>query len=65
MVPSSGAILNSGSPLISAWEKNGKENLKWLEAFRNSRDMEEVFETLSEWNSYLEKVVPSLKGLRL
>ena len=53
MVPSSGIILNSESSNLKEQNKNHKE----LSEQFNADDIEQLFETLAQWNEYLENHV--------
>ncbi len=55
MVPGSGKSSNSESQLLAEWKKNNKAVAGDLES---QADLEEFFETLAEWNEFLENHVP-------
>ncbi|VAW36218.1 hypothetical protein MNBD_CHLOROFLEXI01-3692 [hydrothermal vent metagenome] len=58
MVPATGAISNSEINLIA--EREGKDTgfIPEHKTPLNSKTCEELFNTLAEWNSYLEDHIP-------
>lgn len=58
MVPRSGSSSNQQSPLIKEWDKNSKGFPDGLDNLLYEADIEQLFDTLAEWNTYLENHVP-------
>ena len=56
-MPSPGAISNSESQLLAEWKKIHKGELCDTKLQLDS-NMEQLFETLAEWNTYLKNHVP-------
>ena len=57
MVPEAGDESNPKSPLLAAWGDSKKGSLAASE-IANHPDIEQLFDTLAEWNDYLENHVP-------
>lgn len=58
MVPGRGPKSNSDSTLFTQWKANSKDLPTGLESVLTTETCEEFFDTLAEWNSYLERHVP-------
>lgn len=58
MVPNSGPTLNSESQLLAGQEKNNKSSSELPESPLKPDDIEALFNTLAEWNKFLENHVP-------
>ncbi|WP_316364695.1 hypothetical protein [Candidatus Thiodiazotropha sp. CDECU1] len=58
MVPGEGPKSNCNSNLFAQWEVNSKDITEALDGVLTPEDCEEVFDTLAEWNEYLEQHVP-------
>ena len=56
MVPGEGCKSNSKGALLAEWEANNKGV--------GAEDWEAVFETLAEWNEYLENHVPYFREVQ-
>ena len=63
MVPRGGTSSNPDSSLLAQWEYYSKHTDLGDEEAAEARDREitEFFETLAEWNEYLEAHVPFIK----
>lgn len=57
MVPGSGPESNRERQLLAEWKDNNKGGAETPEA-AFAPDIEKLFETLAEWNDYLENHVP-------
>ena len=62
MVPGSGSVSNPDSEVLAQWKENSKDLLATLEGTSPSDVCDELFETLEEWNTYLERDVPYYRG---
>lgn len=58
MVPCSGTASNSQSPLSAEWNERSKEGLESPYGLPEGMELEQLFDTLAEWNTYLENHVP-------
>ena len=58
MVPGTGATSNNENDLVAEWESNNKDIKTELQTSLNPEACEELFDTLAEWNEYLENHVP-------
>ena len=58
MVPASGSKSNTNFNLLAEWANNDKAIPKEIEDFPYPNDIEELFNTLGQWNTYLEQHVP-------
>ncbi len=65
MVPAEGAKSNPEGTVSKALNRVNQVPLEALEQIRSDQEVEQLFETLADWNTYLEKHVPTLKGPRL
>lgn len=65
MVPAEGTKSNPKGTLSKALNRHNQATPEALEKLRSEQEVEQLFETLSDWNTYLEKHVPTLKGPRL
>ncbi len=65
MVPAEGGKSNSEGTVSKALNKDNQAPLEALDMIRSDQEVEQLFETLADWNTYLEKHVPTLKGPRL
>ncbi len=64
MVPGTGTISNLKKERLAEEKQAAKTLLlKWKDAGNPER--EKLFSTLADWNSYLEKTIPDLKGPKL
>ncbi|MCG8317108.1 MAG: hypothetical protein MI976_28140 [Pseudomonadales bacterium] len=67
MVPGKGALSNpneasnSLTDLFAAWEQYPESNPGEGAEYQSERQVQEFFETLAEWNEYLENHVPFIK----
>ena len=61
MVPCSGPSSNPQSPLLKEWNRNSKNLPNELDALCHSADIDKLFDTLAEWNTYLENHVKGFK----
>jgi len=60
MVPRSGLTSNSASQLLAEWNEVQKGKLEASELVFNP-EIEQLFDTLAEWNDYLENYVPGFQ----
>lgn len=58
MVPGKGVKLNSEEALVTHLEAVDKDLPDELESFLSSENYMQFFNTLADWNSYLEEHVP-------
>jgi len=58
MVPGTGITSNRQSPLLSEWHKNSNGMPKAFDTLPDGTDIEQLFDTLAEWNRFLENHVP-------
>lgn len=58
MVPDKGTSSNQQSPFSKEWSKSSKALHEELAILPDSVDIEQLFDTLAEWNIYLENHVP-------
>ena len=58
MVPGSGPESNPKNHLLEEWEKNSKGLLSDAYNLPGSSNIDQLFDTLAEWNEYLENHVP-------
>jgi len=58
MVPGEGPKSNAEIDLTVEWEGNNKDFIPEEKILANSKACEELFNTLAEWNSYLENHIP-------
>ena len=63
MVPQRGATSNSETPSLAEQRKHLEELLRPAESEYNE-DVEQLFNTLAEWNDYLENHVPAFQKPR-
>ncbi len=64
MVPDKGSPSNPDSPLLKEWKANSKGVDPGLESYLGSIESDQLFDTLAEWNHYLENDVPFFKTSR-
>lgn len=57
MVPSPVPSSNGVSQLLAEWNKQHKQGLTVSE-IAHHRDIDKLFDTLADWNNYLENHVP-------
>lgn len=55
MVPGSGSISNPDDPLLAQWNANNKGLSQTPEGELAPEVYDELFQTLEEWNDYLER----------
>lgn len=58
MVPGAGTTSNSQSGLIAEWNRNNKGVSKELEAALPPETSQQLFETLAQWNEFLNNHAP-------
>ena len=58
MVPDKGTSSNQQSPFLKEWNKNSNGLPEGLDNLLDDADIEQLFSTLAEWNTYLENHVP-------
>ncbi len=58
MVPGAGTASNSQSGLIAEWNKNNKDVSPELETVLPPETSQQLFETLAEWNEFLNCHTP-------
>ena len=58
LVPGSGPESNRNTSLLAEWEGSHKDKSGALDSLTDLSDMEQLFDTLAEWNDYLENHVP-------
>ncbi|MES9930515.1 MAG: hypothetical protein ABW158_20600 [Candidatus Thiodiazotropha sp. 6PDIVS] len=61
-MPDGGPKSNFNSNLFTQWEANSKGFPEELDSVITLEACEGVFDTLAEWNSYLEQHVPYFSG---
>ncbi len=59
MVPGAGPFSNRQNPLLAEWERHCKGDFEGAASPPGGADIERLFDTLAEWNEYLERHVPA------
>jgi hypothetical protein len=58
MVPGSGGISNSDTQCLAVYNQNKKPSSSELKSSFSAETCRELFDTLEQWNTYLENHIP-------